>query len=294
MRYTTIDIIFNPNSTGKSDVYAKTLKGDLVRVFPKLPIKVHATKYAGHAEKIAYKCAFSSKKPLLISVSGDGGYHEVINGALKAQLTGAKPICAVLAAGNANDHSRTLQKQPLVKAIEQQQVRNIDLLKATIESGTMQVVRYAHSYVGLGLTPVVAVELNKTTLNAYKEAWLALKIFFKFRPFKIKRGSKILRLDSILFTNISQMAKILKVAKHAQPDDGLFEVITFRHVHKFVLFQKLLKAATTGIHPRKHYQQYEFIALKSMPAQFDGEVLEIPKGSVVTITNENRLLSTIL
>jgi diacylglycerol kinase (ATP) len=294
MRYTAIDIIFNPNSTGKSDKHAKTLKSDLVRIFPKLRIQVHATQYAGHAEKIAYKCAGSSSRPLIISVSGDGGYHEVINGALTAQSEGAQPICAVFAAGNANDHSRTLQRQPLVQAIKQHSIHKIDLLKAFISSEGNTTIRYAHSYIGLGLTPVVAVELNKTTLNAFNEVWLALKIFFRFRPFKIKHGSRVLWLDSILFTNISRMAKILKVAKDARPDDGLFEVITFRHAHKFKLFQKLLKAATTGINPKKHYEQYEFTTLKTMPAQFDGEVLVIPKSSTVSITSEKQLLSTIL
>jgi hypothetical protein len=38
-------------------------------------------------------------------VSGDGGYNEVVDGVMQAGDTGT--VCAVMAAGNANDHRRT-------------------------------------------------------------------------------------------------------------------------------------------------------------------------------------------
>jgi diacylglycerol kinase (ATP) len=144
MHYSKATIIFNPNSTGPSAAYAKDLKSNLQKKYPKLNIDLHPTKYAGHAEKLAYDAAMSSKRPLVISSSGDGGYNEVINGIMKAQNKGAKPTCAVLPAGNANDHSRTLQAKPLLKAIQNESEKNIDLLKININNGSHVNFRYAH------------------------------------------------------------------------------------------------------------------------------------------------------
>lgn len=294
MAYTSIDIIYNPLSTGSSREAAKNLKKQLRKIYPKTQINLKGTKYAGHSELIAYECALASPRPLIISSSGDGGYNEVINGTIRAQLKGANAVCAVLAAGNANDHSRTLQEVPLIEAIKKGQVQSVDVLKATFKKDNEEYIRYAHSYIGLGLTPVVAVELNKTTLNALNELWIVLKTFYKFRPFKINVEGKITTLDSILFANIGQMAKVLTVAKNAKPNDGLFEVITFPHSHKFRLIRRLAKATFVGLEPKRQLKDYSFKVLKKMPVQFDGEVVFIDKDSWVRISSENKILRTIL
>lgn len=292
--YSSISIIYNPNSTGPSQAEAKELKRKLAAYYQKsLKISLYSTKYAGHAEQIAYRVAKSSKYPLIISSSGDGGYNEVINGAMRAQAEGAKPVCAVLAAGNANDHRRTLKRMPLYEAVTSQKIEKIDLLLATIQKGPERRIRYAHSYIGLGLTPVVAVELNKQSLNAIKELWIVLKTFYKFRPFKITVNGKIYQLDSIIFTNISEMAKVLTLSKKAKVKDGKFEVISFPHHHKLRLVSKLFKASTYGLEPSKQYKSYEFTVLKKMPMQLDGEVETIDKDSQVRISSKKQILRTV-
>lgn len=294
MKYTGVFIIYNPKSTGSSQELAKDLMQKLLAKFPKLKIKLQPTKYAGHAQEIAYKCALSTRHPLIISSSGDGGYNEVINGAMKAQMKGAKPVCAVLAAGNANDHSRTLQNKSLYQAIASGQETKIDLLKIKFSSNQKTTTRFAHSYIGLGLTPVVAIELNKTSLNALKELLILVKTFYKFRPFRIQVASKNIKLDSIIFTNIGEMAKVLTVAKNAKPDDGLFEIVIFPHDNKFKLIRKLAKATATGLQPPKRSNEYDFKVLKKTPVQFDGEVSYIDKNSIVKIEAQKQILRTIL
>ena len=71
--------------------------------------------------------------PLIVSVSGDGGYNEVVNGVMDAGNDRA--VCAVRAAGNANDHRRVTREQPLADAIVAGDVRRIDLLRLTVGSG---------------------------------------------------------------------------------------------------------------------------------------------------------------
>jgi diacylglycerol kinase family enzyme len=294
MAYSIIHIIYNPNSTGDGKENAKNLAKELVKFYPKIEVKLHKTEYAGHAKNMAYEFSSNSRNPLIISCSGDGGYNEVINGAIEAQKEGASPICAVMASGNANDHSRTLQNKTLIESIKAEKVTNIDLLKMTIQNTKLEKSVYAHSYIGLGLTPVVATELNKTDLNAIKEMWIVIKTFYKYRPFKIKYKNKILNLDSIIFANISDMAKFLTVSKNSKADDGLFEVVIFEHGNKSRLIKNLAKATIGGIKAPKKKKSYEFRVLKNMPAQLDGEVIKITKNSSVLVTSEHQLLRTII
>src|SRR4051812_41454633 len=93
-KYSKICIIYNPNSTGRSQRKAKDLQRQLRERLPDIPAVCLATEYAGHARELAFDIAQSEKKPLIISASGDGGYNEVINGVMEADNRQA--VCAVL------------------------------------------------------------------------------------------------------------------------------------------------------------------------------------------------------
>ena len=292
--YSSIDIIFNPKSTGSSEQNAKDLKSKLLKKYRDIKVSLQPTKYAGHAEELAYELAKRGKNPLIISSSGDGGYNEVVNGAIKAQLEGATPICAVLASGNANDHSRTLQKKDLFELISREKPKHIDLLKMALMDGDKTEERYAHSYIGFGLTPVVATELNKTDLNAIKELWIVLRSFYKYRPFSVKHDGTVLKIDSMVFTNIGEMAKVVTLSKDSEATDGLFEVVTLRHSKKRKLLRIIAKAVVGSLEAKHQYSTYSLTVLKKMPAQLDGEIKEIPMNAEITITAERKLLRTII
>lgn len=294
MQFSKFVIIYNPNSTGDSAKNARKLQRELVELYPNKTITMRKTKYPKHAEQLAYDAAMQAKKPLIISSSGDGGYSEVINGAMRAQAEGATPICAVLPSGNANDHSRTLQDKEVIDLIKQGKVQTIDLLQLQIKTDNKTSVVYAHSYIGLGLTPVIATELNKTSLNALKEAWIVLRTFFKHRPVIIEHEGKIRKLDSIIFANIGEMAKVLTIAVESKPDDGLFEVVQFTHGHKLRLIRQFLKATITGLDNHKQTKQFAFTVPKAVPAQIDGEIVPLPANCQVTINSAMQLLKTLL
>lgn len=293
MPYSAIHIIFNPNSTGDSSANAKELKSQL-KSSGLTNVTLVATKRAGHAEELSYELAKASPRPLIISASGDGGYNEVINGALKAQIEGFNPVCAVLASGNANDHSRTLQEKTLYESILDENETLIDVVKCSVTSNNGTWFRYAHSYIGLGLTPVVAEELNKTDLNPLKETAIVIKTFAQFEPFKIQVDKDVLELDSIVFSNIGEMAKVLTLAKDSRPDDGLFEVVIFEHASKLGLVSKIAEATVKGFSSEQQYSEYTLTILQDMPIQFDGEVASLKKGDSLLVTSENKLLRTIL
>ena len=78
--------------------------------------------------------------------------------------------------------------------------------------------RYAHSYIGVGLTPVVALELEKGGKGSIRELVHFVRTFSRFRPFRIElsTGERV-RVDSLLFANISQMAKVAKLSDNGDP-----------------------------------------------------------------------------
>lgn len=291
MAYSRISIIYNPNSTGDSQAQAEQLAHYLKDRLDGTNIECVPTKHAGHAEQLAKQIAQSEQNPLIISSSGDGGYNEVINGVIASGNQQA--ICAVLPAGNANDHSRAMHDRPLEELIVEQSTKQIDVLEAAIHSGGTQQVRYAHSYIGLGITPVVAVELNKHSLNAFLEVFVVMKSFMKYRPFRIRHDGAVHKLDSLIFGNINTMAKVLTLAPQNRPDDGKFEIVWFPGGSKWGLIQRLAKAAANAIDHVSRAEQFSFTTMKRMPMQLDGEVTQLRKGAKVNIRNDRRRLTVI-
>ena len=290
MSYTIIAIIYNPNSTGPSEELARELQGSLQAELPRQKIKLIATTHAGHGEELAYEIARKSKRPLIISSSGDGGYHEVINGALKAQSEGATPMTGILPAGNANDHYRNLHKKDLVAAIVARKPRSIDVLKLAAISKGEHIERYAHSYIGFGLTPIVGNELNKTTLNPLKEAWIVAHALFSLKPVRLKVGTKVRRYESIIFSNIDEMSKYMKISKPSSVTDGKFEVTIFGRRNKLHLIRTLVKSTMSGVRHSSRVNEYHMETVSTTLAQADGEIITLDAHTKVDITIEKQAL----
>jgi diacylglycerol kinase family enzyme len=211
-------VVFNPHSTGDAPALAEELRADLAERLPDLPVRLEPTQYAGHARVLAGEVA-GTGRPLVVSVSGDGGYNEVVDGVVKAGNDHA--VCAVKAAGNANDHRRATRERPLVEAIVAGEVRRIDLLRLTIGEGADARVQYAHSYIGMGLTPVVAIDLEKGGKGSFREILSVVRTFAAFRPFTIRlEDGRRRSFDSLLFANIAEMAKYATSARPAGPTTG--------------------------------------------------------------------------
>ncbi len=230
----------------------------------------------------------------MVSVSGDGGYNEVVNGVMQAGNDRA--VAAVLAAGNANDHRRTTKERPLGEAVAQGRLTRIDLLRLATSGAGSDAVRYAHSYIGLGLTPVVAVDLEKGGKGSVREAVSVVRAFAKFRPFEIEtENGGLQRFDSLVFANIAQMAKVATLAEdQGIPDDGLFEVITLPHTTKWRILATALKASTTGLGKQPSVRSYAFTTVTPLPMQVDGEVIDLPAATKARVDILAKALPTVL
>lgn len=277
-----IVVIFNPNSSGESEALAQELVGNLAREAPGLWVDLVPTEHAGHARDVARDAARTGTV-LVVSASGDGGYNEVVDGVVQAANPDA--LSVVLAAGNANDHARVTQDRPLLDLILTGALRRLDLLRVTIQPPSRELteVRHAHSYIGLGLTPAVAVDLEKGGKGSLREVVTVVRSFARFTPHDIEVDGVRLRVASLLFANIDEMAKVATVSDDAAPDDGRFEIVLLPYRSKAHVLATALRAATWGLGPQPSARRYAFRALHAMPMQIDGEIVELAVGTEVTI-----------
>ena len=294
MSYSVIAIIYNPKSTGSSESLARSLHKDLSIKLPNQRIELLATKHAGHARELAYDISKKYDKPLIISSSGDGGYNEVINGALQAQSEGANPITSLLPAGNANDHHRNLHNSSLIEQIVAMKTRSIDVLTLRGHIDSKQVTRYAHSYMGFGLTPRVGQELNKSKLNRITETLLVTKSLFTLKPVSLEIDGSIRSYDSVIFSNVDSMSKYLHISSPSSIKDGECEVTIFPHRSKFQLFFLLMKSLIFSSDEMMRVSSFALRTTDKTLFQADGEILTLDAKSKVAISVEKQLLRTIV
>jgi len=271
---------------------ARSLHRQLLQIFPDTTVRLEKTKHAGHAEELAYKAASSKKKrTLIISVSGDGGYNEVINGALKAaEDHSTNPVCAVAPGGNANDHFRNTSSRPLLEAIQADSTQDLDILEISYRDKR----RYAHSYIGIGITPNIAIELNKHSLSLIKEAWLALKTFLGTEPVTIQQKGTPRSYDSILVSTVRSMAKYLTLSRSPSPNDGFLRVLRWSHKSRLHLAGYVLRSAIGLPLKSRRMRSFEFRTVHNLPAQLDGEVINLPANTPVVIRVVPKKLRTVL
>lgn len=281
-------IVFNPGSTGDADALARQLRSELAAVRPELRVDLRPTEYAGHARDIACEAASGPGRPLIVSASGDGGYNEVVNGIM--DVPGTEAAAAVLPAGNANDHDRVTARRPLHDAILDGRTEKMDLLAMTLGDAP---VRHAHSYIGFGLTPVVALEIEEGGKGTVREIVSTVRSFWAFTPFRLRfADGNVRRVDNLLLANISEMAKVAEVSE-GRPDDGRFEVILMEHRPKWRVLFTAIRAAVRGLGPQPTAEDFRFTALDPMPVQIDGEVEDLEAGTAVQVRIAAGVLSVV-
>ena len=205
------------------------------------------------------------------------------------------PAWAYVAGGSGDEH--TLRWNPAAWAAIRLaprclvDVSRLDLLKMTAHD---REIRYAHSYIGLGITPTVALELEKGGKGSIREIISTIRTFSKFRPFQIRTDSGTESFDSVIFANIREMAKVAVLSEGGRPDDGRFEVIVLRHTAKWRVLATAVRAAIRGLGPQPSAREYRFTTVDPMPVQVDGEVSEFERGVSVTVEIVPSALKTVL
>jgi diacylglycerol kinase (ATP) len=284
-----IIIIYNPNSTGDGKANAEAFKAKL-EAMSRISVTLQPTEAAGHAEKIAQQMP-NDDSMMVISSSGDGGYHEVVNGVLSRGQSASKLITGLLPSGNANDHYTDVHHGDAAERIIADDVQSIDLIKVTIGDWT----RYAHSYVGIGITPHIGEKLTEADLNPFNEIWLTIRHFFSSRPVKIKTTTGTYRYDSLVFSNVGKMSKYITLSKNAKIDDGKFEMTGSKSGRLSTLLGHIFKASTVGLtDDATHLTNFSFTSSRPLIIQLDGEVFRFKARSAVAITVAPKALKCIV
>lgn len=283
-------ILYNPNSTGDSKANALELQSTLKKMA--YPANVQPTKYAGHAEEIAASYAKTGKEILIISSSGDGGYHEVINGALSHKQS--KVITSLLPSGNANDHHTAVSSGTLAENIARGVNATIDVLEVQGTIDGKPWIRYAHSYIGIGISAKAAHDLTVQRPNFITEKFLVIKSFILLKPVKILAKGAMRRYNSMVFSNIDTMSKMMKLSRTSSITDGKMEFNAIGNVSKIRLAQYIIQATTKGLREHASLTSYSFTTIKPLFMQLDGEVVTLDACSDVTITCAPKKLRCVL
>jgi len=290
MHYTSVVIIFNPNSTGPSKTLASDLKRSINHELPDQKVLLKATEYAGHAEKIAFDHAKRTATPLIISSSGDGGYNEVVNGIMRANNEGAKATAGLLPAGNANDHHANVHFVDIVQAVKNGTSKRIDVLRVIGTSRGKKIERYGHSYAGFGLTPTVARALNQNKLNVFNQIWIVGKELLSMRSTSLIVDGKKQSYDSVICSNVDKMSKYLKISTPSSLTDGKFEVTSFHKTHRARLLLTLFKTSLFGVHEDKSVSHYDAKTVRKTAVQVDGEIIELDASTDVAVLCDKQAL----
>src|SRR4029450_6609636 len=173
---------------------------------------------------------------------------------------------------------------PLVAAIVDGRARQLDLLRLTVRTNGAVWSRYAHSYIGFGLTPLMAIGLKKDKKGIAMELISVMRTFNRLEPVEIGHGGGKRDLyASLVFANVSRMAKYGRVSNSGQPDDGLFEVVSCLHRGRRRIALMVLRAATGGLGKQPRVSHFEFATTKATPIQIDGEVMHADANSEVVL-----------
>lgn len=289
-RFDRIVLVFNPGKPGMTARISE-LRRELGAGTPDLQVDLLPTEFAGHARDLARTVA-ATGSPLIVSISGDGGYNEVVNGVM--DVSDSKAVCTVVAAGNANDHHRSMPERPLPEAVRDDPVRKIDLLRITFGKEQPEQVHYAHSYIGFGLTPLMAIGIESGGKGKILELVSVARTLSHLSPFELVRADgATARLDSLILANISRMAKYGTVSESVRPDDGRFEVVTLPHSGRWKMALMTLRAVTLGLGNQPSVSRYAFTTRDTVPCQIDGEVRHLPPSTHVLVESAKGALAVI-
>lgn len=274
-----IYIIYNPKSTGPGRDNAMELKRQIYTKAPDIKVSLLPTTHPTHAVELARAHAGGSRT-MIVSSSGDGGFHEVINGVLTSQYPDT--IVGLLPSGNANDHYHSRTSGDLLDRIAEADAKIAPVLKIAWADQKM----YAHSYAGLGFTAEIGNELNKVNLNLIREVVIVLSGLIRRRGIKIMVDGDLRHYDSLVFAVTGQMSKYIQTG--AEQVDNEMIVITAPRRSFGWLIAHLLRRTRPPDHPTST-QQATFTTIRRSLMQCDGEVITLPARTRVTVTVEQIL-----
>jgi len=238
----------------------------------------------GHLAELAREAALDGAE-LLVLVGGDGSVNEVANGL--AGL-GRQPEVAVVPRGTGWDFSRTFgiprKIDDAVQVALEGDVRTIDLGRASYRAwdGSDATASFAN-VASAGMSGAIAKRANETTKALGGKAsylWATFAVFSGWEATEIEVAVDGERRAGPMFDVVIANGRFfgggLEICPEAEPDDGLFDVLTIGDVTKRDLVQTMPKMyrGTHLPHPKAELLRGSSVTVTSetpLPIELDGE-----------------------
>ena len=238
----------------------------------------------GHLAELAREAALDGAE-LLVVVGGDGSVNEVANGL--AGL-GRQPEVAVVPRGTGWDFSRTFgiprKIDDAVQVALEGDVRTIDLGRASYRAwdGSDATAWFAN-VASAGMSGAIAKRANETTKALGGKAsylWATFAVFSGWEATEIEVAVDGERRAGPMFDVVVANGRFfgggLEICPEAEPDDGLFDVLTIGDVTKRDLVQTMPKMyrGTHLPHPKAELLRGSSVTVTSetpLPIELDGE-----------------------
>jgi len=238
----------------------------------------------GHLAELAREAALDGAE-LLVVVGGDGSVNEVVNGL--AGL-GRQPEVAVVPRGTGWDFSRTFgiprKIDDAVQIALQGDVRTIDLGRASYRAwdGSDATAWFAN-VASAGMSGAIAKRANETSKALGGKAsylWATFAVFSGWAATEIEEAVDGERRAGPMFDVVVANGRFfgggLEICPEAEPDDGLFDVLTIGDVTKRDLVQTMprMYRGTHLPHPKAELLRGSSVTVTSetpLPIELDGE-----------------------
>ena len=214
--------------------------------------KNHALDYLQFTEKIEYDS--------IITIGGDGTYHEIINGILKRK-DNYNPTLGFIPGGSGNSLMHDLNCLDPNEAIDRilnLNIQKLDVMKLQFEDKK----EYAFNILGWGMATdigLLAEKLRWMGPSRYTIASLIEILKLNKRPAKIIIDEKEYLNEYIflLICNTIYTGNAMMAAPNALIDDGLLDVIILNKEISLIELLKLLPTLFKGEHLKSPYVEYK-------------------------------------
>ena len=238
----------------------------------------------GHLAELAREAALDGAE-LLVVVGGDGSVNEVANGL--AGL-GRQPEVAIVPRGTGWDFSRTFgiprKVDDAVHVALEGDVRTIDVGRASYRAwdGSDATTSFAN-VASAGMSGAIAKRANETSKALGGKAsylWATFAVFSGWEATEIEvvvdGERRTGRMFDVVVANGRFFGGGLQICPEAQPDDGLFDVLTIGDVTKrdLVLTMPKMYRGTHLPHPKAELLRGPSVTVTSetpLPIELDGE-----------------------
>ena len=294
--------IVNPHSAG-----GKTKKKWDTSLEPALKAKnvdykVFFTERREHAIQLAKEALETGGFKNVVSVGGDGTFHEIVNGVLDSdgQMIKAGANVGIICSGTGSDFIKTLGiPQDPIQAIDillKENVRTIDVLKGNFMGmDGNAITKYSINIAEAGFGGAVVDRVNHMIkiFNGKTTFYLAtIRTLLALSPIPARieiegEQPRDIGLVNVAFGNCVYNGGGLRMAHEAIPDDGIMDVLVIEGLKKSVLVSSLktlykddaaIDALIKELDPHLYYTKCKKARIepsgkKDVLLDFDGEMV---------------------